>query len=606
MNTLGLVLAAVSNEKLATTINHPIVLALLLTLALLLVALLSVRLTLQRSVKQMTEWMKGVRTGSSPESLKIPNNAILAPLVKEASTLAQNLSQAEAAAKQEARLRQIADSVWTRERLREHVRTKLQDRSLILIANREPYRHVHKGSAIDCVMPASGLVTGVEPILRACGGTWIACGDGDADRETSDSDGRLKVPPESPSYTLRRVWLTPEEEKGFYLGFSNEGLWPLCHIAHTRPIFRPDDWAFYQEVNRKFADAALEEIRDLQEPWLLIQDYHFTLLPRLIKEKRPDARIALFWHIPWPNPEAFGICPWQETLLDGMLGADLIGFHTQFHCNNFLETVDRTLESRIDREHFAVARGDHLTTVKPFPISVDFPEPPAGSAPANNMADREKIFKAYWVKAKYMGVGVDRIDYTKGILERLKGVERFLEKYPLYQGQFTFFQIGAPSRTDIPRYRDFVEEVKAEAERINSRFKAKGNKTIVLLARHHSHEEIRPFYRAADVCLVTSLHDGMNLVAKEFVAARQDESGVLILSCFTGASRELHDAIIVNPYDVDQVADAIRSAIEMEDSEKTLRMVRLRAVVRENNIYRWAANLVTELSTIRLKSAIPA
>jgi trehalose 6-phosphate synthase len=399
---------------------------------------------------------------------------------------------------------------------------------------------------------------------------------------------------------LRRVFLTPEEQKGYYLGFANEGLWPLCHIAHTRPVFRPEDWEYYQRVNQKFAEVTLEEIQGLKEPWLWIQDYHFTLLPRLIKEQRPDARIALFWHIPWPNPEAFGICPWQSDLLEGMLGADLIGFHTQFHCNNFLDTVNRVLESRIDWDRFAVMRGDHLTTVKPFPISVDFPEPMRGPLPIATEADRRQVMKGFWINSKYLGVGVDRIDYTKGILERLRGIERFLEKYPEYQGNFTFFQIGAPSRTDIPRYRDFVDEVKVEVERINTRFKGNGNKAIYLMAWHHSHAEIQPYYRAADVCLVTSLHDGMNLVAKEFVAARTDEQGVLILSCFTGAAREMRDALVVNPYDVNAIADSIYEALEMSNEEKALRMTRLRAVVRENNIYRWAANLLTELGGIRL------
>jgi trehalose 6-phosphate synthase len=398
------------------------------------------------------------------------------------------------------------------------------------------------------------------------------------------------------------VWLTKEEEEGYYYGFANEGLWPLCHIAHTRPLFRADDWQYYQDVNRKFMAAVLEEIEDVANPVVLVQDYHFALLPRLIKEKRPDARVAIFWHIPWPNPEAFGICPWQRQLVDGLLGADLIGFHIQSHCNNFLETVDRVLESRVDWEHFSVLRQDHRTIVHPFPISVAFTDD--DGAEANNHAftylERSALMRSLGVEANFMGIGVDRVDYTKGILERFLAIERFLEKYPSYQGKFTFVQIGAPSRTHIKRYHDLFAEVEAEAERINWRFQSGKWKPIVFLKRQHSHQEIEPYYRAADLCLVTSLHDGMNLVAKEFLAARRDERGVLVLSQFTGAARELRDALLVNPYDVDQTADAIRAALEMEPEDKQLRMHRMRKVIREHNIYRWAGNLITELCEVRL------
>jgi trehalose 6-phosphate synthase len=271
---------------------------------------------------------------------------VFEPLVEEVMHLARSITVARAAAEEEARLREAAESIWTPERLKEHVRAKLQTQSLVVVSNREPYVHVRKGREVHCVVPPSGVVTATEPVLRACGGTWIASGGGDADRETSDPNGRLRVPPDDPRYTLRRIWLTPEEENGHYYGFSNEGLWPLCHIAHTRPSFEIEDWAQYQTVNAKFADAVVEELEGVSNPCVLVHDYHFALVPRLIKAKRPDARVAIFWHIPWPNPEAFSICPWQKELLMGLLGADLVGFHIQFHCNNFLETVDRALECR--------------------------------------------------------------------------------------------------------------------------------------------------------------------------------------------------------------------------------------------------------------------
>ncbi|HOW27257.1 MAG TPA: trehalose-6-phosphate synthase [Elusimicrobiota bacterium] len=566
-----------------------------------LVTLLIVQWSLVGPIAKMAEWMKQLRAGETPSSAPPPKEILFAPIAKEATRFARHLSDAKAAAEEEARLRQTAESLWTPERLREHVRSKLQGKPLFVVSNREPYMHVRRGRKIDCIVPAGGLVTALEPVMRASGGTWISHGAGDADWEVTDSDGRIKVPPEDPQYTLRRVALTKEEETGYYYGFSNEGLWPLCHIAHTRPLFRASDWEQYQSANRKFAQAVMEELRGIEEPCVLIQDYHFALLPRLLKQERPDARIASFWHIPWPNPEAFGICPWQKDLLYGMLGADLIGFHTQFHCNNFLDTVDRTLESRIDWERFGVNKEGHTTLVKPFPISVAFPDAfqDARIEPETPLEDRAALLKELGIKAKYFGVGVERMDYTKGVLERFRGIERFLEKNPRYQGEFVFIQIGAPSRTHIKRYHDFLAEVEEEAERINWKFKAKDYRPIVFLKKHHSHREILPFYKSADVCMVTSLHDGMNLVAKEFVAARNDESGVLILSRFAGASRELRDALIVNPYDAEQLAEAIRFSLEMDPSEKESRMKRMRATVREHNIYRWAGNLIEELTKLQ-------
>jgi trehalose-6-phosphate synthase len=518
------------------------------------------------------------------------------------ATMAESLSHARIAAENEARLREAGESMWTADRLAAQLRARLDGGHVFVVSNREPYMHYRNGKVLEVVVPASGLVTALEPILSSCDGTWIAHGNGNADAEVVDAHDRLRVPPEDPRYSLRRVWLSKEEEEGYYYGFANEGLWPLCHIAHTRPLFRAADWQYYQEVNQKFTNAVLEEIENVAKPVVLVQDYHFALVPRMIKEKRPDARVAIFWHIPWPNPEAIGICPWQRQLVDGLLGADLIGFHIQSHCNNFLSTVDRAVESRVDWEHFSVLRQDHRTMVRPFPISVAFTGDDAHETDNQgyNYLERASLLKSLGVDAIFMGVGVDRVDYTKGILERFLAIERFLEKYPRYQGKFTFVQIGAPSRTHIKRYHDLGAEVEAEAERINWRFQGGKWKPIVFLNRQHSHKEIEPYYRAADLCLVTSLHDGMNLVAKEFLAARRDERGVLILSQFTGAARELRDALLVNPYDIDQTAEAIRAALEMEPEDKELRMHRMRKIIREHNIYRWAGNLITELCEVRL------
>ena len=569
------------------------------TVLIVCVTLLILQWTLRRPLARLTRWLGDVRRGSASARPNLPRGETFEPLEREVEQLATTLNAARAAAEHEARLRDAGESQWTAERLRISVINKLGDSRMFAISNREPYEHIHGNAGIECSVPASGLVTALEPILRACSGTWIAQATGNADRETVDEFDRLPVPPDHPQYTLRRVWLTEQEQRGFYFGFANEGLWPLCHIAHTRPIFRTADWEDYQAVNRRFADAFLKEAADERNPVVLVQDYHFALVPRMIKEARPDARVAIFWHIPWPNAEAFAICPWQRELLDGLLGADLIGFHVQSHCNNFLDTIDRSLESRIDRANFAVKFRSHSSCVRPFPISVSFSNGDDHNH-ESSYVERAALLRNLGSEAPMLGVGVDRIDYTKGIPERFRGVEAFFEKWPLYRRQFTFVQIGAPSRTHIRRYHELMAEVEGEAERINRRFQSSDWRPIVLLARHHSHQQILPYYRAADLCMVTSLHDGMNLVAKEYIAARADEQGALILSQFTGASQELVDALVVNPYDADQLADSIHRALAMTPQEKRARMARMRAYVREHNIYLWAGNLINELASIRL------
>ena len=567
-------------------------------------ALLIIRWTIEGPAARTLQWIKASRAGKVSSQPDLSERDLFMPFRNEVTTLVQSLAAARESAEKEAKLREAGESTWTAERLAVHVRSKLNSSRLFVVSNREPYMHSREGKSLKVLIPASGLVTALEPILRACEGTWIAHGSGDADRETVDRNNRLAVPPDEPKYTLRRVWLNKDEEEGYYYGFANEGLWPLCHIAHTRPLFRSQDWEHYERVNRKFAEAVLEEMKGTKQPALLIQDYHFALLPKMIKQQRPDARVAIFWHIPWPNPEAFSICPWQRELLDGLLGADLVGFHIQSHCDNFLETVNRALESRVEWEHFSVNREDHVTAVKPFPISV---APNMENAKQSQdwraaSAERDALLKELGVDAIYLGVGVDRVDYTKGILERFLAVERFLEHYPTYEGKFTLIQIGAPSRTHIRRYHEFLAEVEAEAERINWRFRTNTWKPIVFRKRHHSHEEIGRFYRAADLCLVTSLHDGMNLVAKEFVSSRDDEDGVLMLSRFTGASRELRDALVVNPYDTEEMSEAIHYGLEMDSKERQARMQRMRQMVKEQNIYRWAGTLIAELCQVRLDS----
>ena len=592
------------DSRVLHTLRDAMLTALLETILITGLALILVRWTFLDPLRKTVTWLQHLRTGKSETGHQLPKGEIFDEINAEVKHLARDLGVARAAAEEEARLRESNATQWTAERLRVSLRNKLHDKPLFVVANREPYIHMQSGKEIETIVPASGVVTAIEPVFVACDGTWIAHGSGTADKLTVDAHDHLRVPPDHPSYTLRRVWLSDEEEKGYYQGFSNEGLWPLCHIAHTRPTFRPEDWAHYQAVNRKFADAVLQEMEGIDTPILLAQDYHFALLPRMVKEARPDARIAIFWHIPWPNPEVFGICPWQRGLVDGLLGADLIGFHTQTHCNNFLETVDRALEALTEWDRFAVNRKGHVTLVRPYPISVAFPDSGAEQrAWKSSGEERAALLQELGAEATLLGIGVDRVDYTKGILERFRGIERFLEVYPEYQNRFSFVQIGAPSRTHIPRYQQFLDEVTAEAERINARFQNGKWKPILLLRKHHSHQEIARFYRAASVCLVTSLHDGMNLVAKEFIASRDDERGVLILSTFAGAALELTDALQVNPYDVQQLAAAIHRSLEMPEEEQATRMQHMRKTVREHNVFRWAASLLSDLTEIRIDLA---
>lgn len=569
---------------------------LVLSFLLICTTVLVVRWSITDPLVQISDWLKEFRIGKTKNLPVIPKCNFLGPLAPEIDSLAKSIATARALEKE--RIRSGIDTLWTAERLKEYIKNELGKKSLFIVSNREPYMHVRKGSQIECIVPAGGLVTALDPVLKACGGLWVAQGSGEGDRETADARGKLKVPPGEELYTLRRVWLTKEEEKGFYYGLANEGIWPLCHITHTRPSFLFEDWIQYQKVNERFAQVLLEEIRGEESPIVLIQDYHFALLPLLIKRQRPDARIGIFWHIPWPNPEVFGICPWREEVLLGLLGADLIGFQTQFHSNNFLETADRFLECKIDWEHFSVEKNAHLSLVKPFPISV---APLEHRGTEDILEAKEKILKKHGIKAEIIGVGVDRIDYTKGIKERFTAVERFLEKNPNYIGRFTFIELAAPSRTLIKSYRDLICDIEETAEKINWRFRNKHWKPIVFLKDHHSHEKIYSYYRIADLCMVTSLHDGMNLVAKEYIASKEDDTGALILSQFTGASRELYDALIVNPYNIEEMADAILTALEMDPDEKTERMRRMRKMVFERNVYYWAANLISSLARVRVQ-----
>jgi trehalose 6-phosphate synthase len=492
---------------------------------------------------------------------------------------------------------------WTRERLEGVVRTKLHGLKLIVVANREPYVHrFDPDGAVRCTRPASGLTTALDPVMQAAGGTWVAHGSGEADRLTCDGRDGVMVPPESPRYRLRRVWLTPAEEEGYYAGFANSAVWPLCHQAYTRPRFDAAEWECYRDVNRKFADAVLEEAAD-GPALVFVQDYHFALLPRMLKHDRPDLTVAHFWHVPWPHREQFRVCPWPEEFLDGLLGSDLLAFHVQSHCNNFLDTVDRTLECRLDHERFAVDRAGHRTLVRPYPISVD-PAEAAAATPADAAAEERRLRRHLGLGQRQLLVGVDRLDYIKGIPERVRAIDRLLTLHPRLRGRFTLVQVGAPSRTQVAEYRALDEEVCRLAEQVNRRHGDASWRPVVFWREHLDAARVQVLYRAASACVVSSLHDGMNLVAKEFVAARADEMGVLLLSKFAGASRELTDALPINPFDLDGFAETLREALIMPEAEQRRRMRRMRAQVEEHNVYRWAGKLLGEAA--RLAAARPA
>ncbi len=493
---------------------------------------------------------------------------------------------------------------WSPEMLRQILRTELPDGDLIVVSNREPYVHERVRGRIQLQVPASGLVSALEPITRTCAGTWIAHGSGSADMETVDAGDRLAVPPSNPAYTLRRVWLTEEEYKGYYSGFANEGLWPLCHIAFTRPIFRAADWECYQAVNRKFAEVVLQEAKT-DRPVILVQDYHFALLPRLIREKLPEAVIITFWHIPWPNAEVFGVCPWREEILDGLLGSSIVGFHIQLHCNNFLDSVDRFLESRIDREDSSISYGGNATAVHPYPISIEWPE----ERPPSARSARERVFQKFGLPADMkLALGVERLDYTKGILDRFRALDEFFQQHSDWIGRVVFLQVAAPSRSTLPSYRRLHQECLRLVAEINERYGRDGYQPVIMLDEHHDQSELFELYRAADLCVVSSLHDGMNLVAKEFVAARDDEQGVLVLSSFAGASRELPEALLVNPFDAAGMGEAFFHALTMDPEEIRERMRLLRETVRTNNVFRWAGSMLLDAARIRRRapSATPA
>ena len=484
--------------------------------------------------------------------------------------------------------------MWTKESLKEVIKEKLKDHMFVIVSNREPYSHVYAGQEIKWVGAVSGAVTPLDYIMQTTKGFWIATGTGDADKVVVDKNGEIMVPPNNPRYTLKRIWLTREELDGYYHGFSNSTLWPLCHIAHVRPSFHHAEWEMYKKINEKFAEAILEKVGN-HKAFIWLQDYHLALVAKYLKKKRPDLIVAQFWHIPWPAAEIFRICPWRKEILEGLLANDLLGFHLGYYCTNFFNTVSRELEANINYETSKITHKDHCTTVRAFPISVDY-EYISSLARLSRKTLKNATKKYISSNYKYLCLTVERIDYIKGTLERLQAIDRFLTRYPQYQKKFVYFGIIALSRMHIPAYQNYLKNIEDLAQKINWKYHTNSWYPITITSDILGLKELIPFYKNADICMITSLDDGMNIVSKEFVAAASPEKGMLILSQFTGTARELTDAILVNPYSIEQMTEALKIALEMPKKERMERMKKMKEIVKEKNIYRWASKFILELS----------
>lgn len=495
------------------------------------------------------------------------------------------------------RLGTQANLAWNAERLHALLKGKLSGEQVIALSNHQPFSHIHTAEGVQVIRQASGLITALEPVLSACGGIWIAHGSGNADAENVDKHNRVEVTTEAGGYTLRRLWLSPDEHAGYYTGFANGGIWPLCHMAHVRPVFREADWQYYQAVNQRFADAVLEEAR-CKNPIVLVEDYQLALAPAMIRRHLPDATIISFWHIPWPNTDAFSICPWRHEILQGLLGSTIMGFQTASHRQNFLASVDRFLEARIEHERSSVFCNTRETLVQTYPISIAWP---AQRPPTAYLQD--KCLERLRIPAgKKIILGVDRFDYIKGIEERLLAFEHLLAQHESLRDTVHFVQIASPTREMVRDYRTFQQHVRAQVERINARFATRERASVItFIEAFQDADTLCALYRSAHVCVVSSLHDGMNLVSKEFVAAREDEQGVLILSSFTGAALELREALSVNPYLMEELADAMLQALQMSEAEQRERMICLRQQVQDANVFNWAANMLSDAERWRLR-----
>ena len=471
-------------------------------------------------------------------------------------------------------------------------------RPILVVSNREPYLHAYaEDGSISWAPTTGGVAVALDALMRERGGVWVAHGAGSADRAVVDADDRVMVPPDNPTYPLRRIWLSAKEETHYYAGFANEGLWPLCHEAHVRPVFRAVDWASYQTVNDRFADVIDEELPDDSAP-VFIQDYQLALVGSALRARRPGVRTALFWHIPWPHPDRLRICPWRREILAGLVANNLLAFQLDRDRRNFMAAARDELGATVIGRS-AIRYRDQTTNVLSVPIGVDYDRIQELTTAPTLDKEIAKLRHELHIDTPLVGIGVDRLDYTKGIPEKLDALSLLLARRPELQERLTFVQIGVPSRSKLESYAAVEAEIDAKVIEVNTRF-PRGNRGPIRYRK--SALKIRrlvALYRMATFCIVSSLHDGMNLVAKEFVAAREDLDGVLVLSELAGASHELTDAIIINPYDIDGFASALDWALEMPQHERYRRMRALRRVVAGRNVFSWASDILEGLEALR-------
>jgi alpha,alpha-trehalose-phosphate synthase [UDP-forming] len=468
---------------------------------------------------------------------------------------------------------------------------------LIVVSNREPYLHQTAEDGTVAAVPTTGGVSvALDALMRERGGTWVAHGAGDADKHACDDRSRVRVPPDSPVYDLHRIWLSDEEERRYYGGFSNEGLWPLCHMVHVKPVFRAEDWEAYQSVNRRFAEAVAEDLTDGTP--VFIQDYHLALVAGYLRELKPAARSAIFWHIPWPSPDRLRMCPWRREILEGLLANNLIAFQLERDRRNFIAAVREEL--RLETNAAGVRLSGRDVHVVAVPIGVDFDRINSTASDPRLLVEKDRLRRELRIAAPIVGIGVDRLDYTKGIPERLDAIDRLLTESPEFASQLLFVQIGVPSRSKLESYASLEREIDARVADINSRHgRGPADGPIRYRKGALKLRRLVALYQLADFCVVSSLHDGMNLVAKEFVAARNDENGVLVLSELTGAAQQLGDALIINPYDGAGFVAALRRAISMPPAERAQRMRQLRRVVAGRNVFAWASEILDNLQRIQ-------
>jgi trehalose 6-phosphate synthase len=491
-----------------------------------------------------------------------------------------------------------------KERFNRLIKEKFENINLIIVSNREPIVHEFYGKKIKANLSIGGLTIALEPIMKNLHGTWIAYGGGSADKAVTDSYNKIKLPEGEETYTLKRLFLSKEDINGYYYGYSNSALWPLSHIVYRQPVFDANQFEVYRNVNKKFADSIIEELKNSKKKddivWL--QDYHLALAAKYVKEYDKAIKTSLFWHIPWPNPEVFSICPEKKEILDGLLSNDLIGFHIIYHCQNFLRACEWELEAQVNWADYTVTYKGHITKVMAFPISVDarYLNDIAKSEAVEKILDNIKNKNDEIIEPLYefLAISVDRLDYTKGIIEKLMAIDRLLEKYPELQGKFVFIQFGVLSRVHIEAYKKFNDDISGLINNINWKYGTSDWHPVVRYFKQLDLEVYLSYYRAADVMIVSPLHDGMNLVAKEYIMSNIDYNGMLILSRFTGSAKELTDAVLVNPFNTECFADSIYLALKMDFKEKKRRVSKMQNIILENDIYDWAYNFLSKLHTI--------